>query len=106
MEKKKIAGLIVVVFFVGGFLVKDTFFGGMHIRLSGTSIFSRDDAYQFFQKKQDEMFYDAKLKINLTRRLFHDNTVFTAADIILKCSRSGWCSVPVLFLPFPVSSVR
>jgi len=85
LQKKQLLGWsIIAVFFVGGLLIWDTFFTATHIRFKGTSIFGTSEALTMFKHKEEEMFYDATLKINLTRRLFHDNTLFTSADLIVK----------------------
>ena len=56
----------------------------VHMRVAGTSVFGTQQAIDIFKHKEQEMFYDAALKINLPRRLFHDNTYFTSADIIIR----------------------
>src|SRR3989344_4231642 len=46
--------------------------GRGHVRMKGTSVFETEDAYAVFKQTEREMFDDAKLRINLTRKLFHD----------------------------------
>jgi len=77
-------GLTVVALLIGTLLIRDTFSSSVHIRLKATSVFNTQEALDIFKHKQKEMFYDAKLKINLTRRIFHDNKIFTSADIIIR----------------------
>ena len=84
VNKNDLVRFIVAAGFFGTILIGDTLFYNVHIRVKGTSVFSTQQALDIYKQKEKEMFYDAKLGINLPRRLFHDNTVFTSADIVLK----------------------
>lgn len=84
LPKKILIGLSVGVLLVFVILLTDMRMHQGHIRFSGTSVFGTQQAIDIFQHKEREMFYDATLKINLTRRLFHDNTFFTSADILVR----------------------
>jgi len=84
LGKKYRIGLAILAALFGMLLIRDTFFNSVHIRLKATSVFNTKEAQDIFEHKQAEMFYDAKLGINLTRRAFHDTTFFTSADIILR----------------------
>lgn len=73
--------LIIAAVLFGLFLlavIRDTF-TGEHVRFTGTSVFNVPDAYV---RNEKEMFVDAKLGINLTRRFFHDSKFFTSFELV------------------------
>lgn len=84
MGKKYLVGFFITAALVGLILIGDLLVNTVHLRFKGTNVFETKEVYDIFQHKQQEMFTDAKLKINLTRRLFHDNTWFTSADIVTR----------------------
>jgi 4-amino-4-deoxy-L-arabinose transferase-like glycosyltransferase len=84
LPKKYIIGMGIVAGLIGFLLFRDTFFNTIHIRFKATSVFNTKEAYDIFRHKEQEMFVDAKLRINLTRRLFHDTRLFTSADIMVR----------------------
>ena len=84
LKRKYIIGFCVTVGIVGIFFTYNTIFNNVHIRVKGTSVFNTQQAKDIFDHKEQEMFYDATLKINLVRRLFHDNQLFTSADILIR----------------------
>jgi len=84
IPKKHLLGLCLMTAIFSSFFLYNLVNSKGHIRVKGTSVFGTQQAVDIFKHKEREMFYDATLKINLTRRLFHDNTLFTSADIILR----------------------
>jgi len=84
LSRKYIIGMGIIAGLIGFLLFRDTFFNNIHIRFKATSVFNTKEAYDIFQHKEQEMFDDAKLRINLTRRLFHDTRLFTSADIMVR----------------------
>ena len=84
IQKKILVITGISVACIAGFLLWDMLFHNVHVRVQGTSVFGTQQAFDIFKHKEQEMFYDATLKINLTRRLFHDNPVFTTADVMVR----------------------
>jgi len=74
-----VAGVILSVFFLS--LTRDAFMPEGNIRYKATSIFSNSSEYEVaFRRMQ----VDAAQKINLTRRLFHDNSLFTSVELVMR----------------------
>lgn len=72
------AGIFVVIF---GMLGYEIFFGGTNLRYRGTNIFSQTDQYKVDER---EMYYDAALGINVSRKIFHDNHILTSLKLVAR----------------------
>jgi len=82
--KKLISGFILTVIFIGMIFLVDMLMNNVHIRVKGTNVFSTQRVYNIFKHKEAEMFFDATKQINISRRLFHDITFFTSADVLIQ----------------------
>jgi 4-amino-4-deoxy-L-arabinose transferase-like glycosyltransferase len=84
ITKKHLIGFFLITALVGLVFISDLLINKVHLRFKGTNVFQTKEVYDIFQHKQQEMFVDAKQKINIPRRLFHDNAIFTTADIVTR----------------------
>jgi 4-amino-4-deoxy-L-arabinose transferase-like glycosyltransferase len=80
--KNKIPLIIatVIVCFTLSVLIVDTFFQKGLTRFNGSSVF--DHFPEKYEQAKSEMNYDAKLKINLLRRILHDSPIMTSLDLV------------------------
>jgi len=71
--------------------------GRSHVRIKGTNVFETDEAYAVFKQTEKEMFYDARLGINFTRRLLHDSKWLPTLVIIAKGYLVHWSPTFLFF---------
>lgn len=74
--------MIIIISFSLFVLLQDTFFQKGQVRLKGSNVF--DHYPQIYEQTREEMKYDAKLEINLIRKIFHDTSVPTSLDLIAR----------------------
>ncbi len=71
---------IAIVGLACSFLLADVFFQNGLTRFKGSSVF--DHFPEKYEQVRNEMNYDAKLKINLLRRVLHDSPIATSLDLM------------------------
>lgn len=82
--KKKFSFILalIIVGFALSFLIKDTFYANGLTRFKGSNVF--DHYPEVYDRTNSEMRYDAKLKINLIRKVLHDTAIPTSLDLMLR----------------------
>lgn len=80
--KKRIsfALAIIIAIFAFSLLITDVFFQNGLVRIKGSSVF--DHFPEKYEQARSEMDYDAKLKINLLRRVLHDSPFLTSLELV------------------------
>jgi 4-amino-4-deoxy-L-arabinose transferase-like glycosyltransferase len=84
--KKIIAVSGVVIILIISSMALDLFNPEVQARFQGTNVINwTKNAFgdTVFSRNEKEMAYDAKLNINLSRRLFHDSGIFPSAHLVL-----------------------
>lgn len=73
---------MVIIFLAFSFLFSDIFFQNGLTRVKGSNVFEHFP--EKYVQARGEMAYDAKLKINILRKVFHDSQILTSGELVLR----------------------